>query len=230
MEANDAGDTPAGSGSLHVPFLDSLPVDGGTVSVVTVEGTYAALSSSDDVATQLEQLQFELGEGPHWEAIRTGRPVLVPDTRDAGRAAWPVFANAIQGLPIRALYSFPIVMGAATVGVVNLYRSTPGTLSFSEVSRAVSLAVSTAGPAARQAISAANNDDDPVDTMLVLGMRREVHQATGMVSVQLDTTPTDAFSRLRARAYSTDRSIQQVAHDVVSRRFSFRDSQDRNPK
>ncbi len=224
-ESDPTGSRERGIAALHAPFVDALPVDGATISVVTAEGTYAALSSSGGVASQLEQLQFELGEGPHWEAIHTGRPVLVPDTSTSEHTRWPIFDNAVEKLPIRALFSFPILLGAVTIGVVNLYRSTPRALSASEIDRAVLLASEAAGPASRQAIGAADDDHD-TDSVLLPGMRREVHQATGMVSVQLDTTLTDAFSRLRARAYSTDRSVQQVAHDVVAREFSFHDAAD----
>ncbi len=49
----------------------------------------------------------------------------------------------------------------------------------------------------------------------------EVHQATGMVSVQLDSDLTVAFLRLRAHAYLTGRRLSQVAGDVVERRLGF---------
>jgi AmiR/NasT family two-component response regulator len=54
-------------------------------------------------------------------------------------------------------------------------------------------------------------------------LRREVHQATGMVLVQLDTNATYAFFRLRAHAYSSGQTLQDVAHQVVTRRLDFRD-------
>jgi AmiR/NasT family two-component response regulator len=54
-------------------------------------------------------------------------------------------------------------------------------------------------------------------------MRREVHQATGMLTVQLDVTATEAFLRLRAHSFATGRAIQDVAHDVVARVLDFRD-------
>jgi hypothetical protein len=46
-----------------------------------------------------------------------------------------------------------------------------------------------------------------------------VHQATGMISVQLDRDLTAAFMRLRSHAYRTGRRLSQVAHDVVERRL-----------
>lgn len=53
--------------------------------------------------------------------------------------------------------------------------------------------------------------------------RAEVHQATGMVSVQLGVSLAEALVRLRARAYADGRPIAQVAADVVGRRLRFED-------
>ena len=58
--------------------------------------------------------------------------------------------------------------------------------------------------------------------MVTPAMRREVHQATGMILVQLDTTATIAYSRLQAYAFANGRTVQDVARDVVRRHLSFR--------
>jgi hypothetical protein len=47
----------------------------------------------------------------------------------------------------------------------------------------------------------------------------EVHQATGKLSVELDISIDDAFVRLRAHAFATDRPVNDVAHDVVAGRL-----------
>jgi AmiR/NasT family two-component response regulator len=48
-----------------------------------------------------------------------------------------------------------------------------------------------------------------------------VHQATGMVMVQLDSDINAAFAALRARAYQEDRTLQDLARDVLERRVRF---------
>ena len=56
----------------------------------------------------------------------------------------------------------------------------------------------------------------------MVGMDRiVVHQATGMIAVQLDETPADALARLRAMAFQSGRSIYDIAQDVVERRVRF---------
>jgi AmiR/NasT family two-component response regulator len=48
-----------------------------------------------------------------------------------------------------------------------------------------------------------------------------VHQATGMIQAQLDTTATDAFLRLRARAFASGVPVDEVAREIVARRLTF---------
>ena len=56
--------------------------------------------------------------------------------------------------------------------------------------------------------------------------RLEVHQATGMVLVQLEIPGEDAFARLRAYAFARGRPLTDVARDVVARRLVFTDEMD----
>lgn len=51
--------------------------------------------------------------------------------------------------------------------------------------------------------------------------RSVIHQASGMVSVQLGVSLAAALARLRAYAYANDHSLADVAKDVVARRLRF---------
>ncbi len=48
-----------------------------------------------------------------------------------------------------------------------------------------------------------------------------VHQAAGMVAVQLGTPVGEALVRLRAHAFANERSLTDVARDVVARELRF---------
>ena len=47
----------------------------------------------------------------------------------------------------------------------------------------------------------------------------EVHQATGMISVQLGVGVEEASVRLRAYAFAEHRALRDVARDVIARRL-----------
>lgn len=51
--------------------------------------------------------------------------------------------------------------------------------------------------------------------------RAEIHQAAGMISVQLSVSVADALVRLRARAFRDGRPLADLAADVVARRIRF---------
>jgi GAF domain-containing protein len=224
-----AWDAPNADGpdDLCRPFLSALPISGASIAVISAAGSRSTLSSTDDVAARIDELQFELGEGPQWLAFRSGDPVLIPNTRHAGHDEWPVFGAALAQLRVRALFSIPMKMGAVTIGVASLYRDWPGTLSDDQQISALAIASAIAGAAVQRAILFSREDASP-ESIAAPALRREVHQATGMILVQLDTTATIAYSRLQAYAFSTGRTVQSVAHDVVTRKLTFDDQTSRD--
>jgi ANTAR domain/GAF domain len=211
-------------------------VDGAAMSLLTGSVHRETLFATDATAATLEDLQFTLGEGACMEAASTGSPVLVPDIHDLVRSArWPVFAAAVtEQTGVRALFALPLQLGAINIGVLDLYRDTPGPLLGHEL-RDMVAATDTAMLLLLGSHSDAD-DDDPVRTdgprkgrQREEGLwidRAEVHQATGMVLVQLDIPPEDAFARLRAYAFAQRRPLNEVARDVVGRRLVFTDDMD----
>lgn len=226
MSEADALGTTAGADGLGVsdwlkePFLASLPVTGVSITVLGGDGTQSTVCVSDTTAGYLEQSQFTLGEGPHWSALRTRLPVLVPDAMYIEAFNWPMFAAAVAETDAQALFSFPMVMGAVTVGVVDMYRTTPGKLSAEEITEARGLAQSVALPALRAAAQSAE-DATTSDPGFAPELRREVHQATGMLSVQMGADATDAFVWLRAHAFSSGITVEAAAVEIVARRVVF---------
>ena len=217
--------------------VDGLDVDGAAMSLLTGSVHRETLSATDATAATLEDLQFTLGEGACLEAASTGAPVLVPDIHDPGRSArWPVFAAAVtEQTDVRALFALPLQLGTINVGVLDLYRDTPGPLLRHEL-RDMVAAADTAMLLLLGSNSRADPDDDPVrtdgprkDRQREEGLwidRAEVHQATGMVLAQLAIPAEDAFARLRAHAFANRRRLSEVAHDVVDRRLVFTEDMD----
>ena len=207
---------------LCLPFIDALPISGASVTAISSSGAQSALCSSNDVAARIDELHFELGEGPQWDATRSGQIVLIPDVTTDGHDDWPVFGAALIGLEVGAIFSVPLRMGAVTVGAATLYRDVPGALTEDEQSSALAIASAVASTAVQRAMRSAT-DDEHSESVLAPALRREVHQATGMILVQLNTSATIAYSRLQAYAFAEGRTVQSVAHDVVARVLTFED-------
>jgi hypothetical protein len=202
---------------LSSPFLELLPITGVSISVFDHNRHSAVLHSTDHTAARLEELHFDLGEGPLFDAYASGAVVSVPDL--AATERWPAFLRSAALLDVGAVFVFPLMLGAVCTGGVICYRRTSGPLDSAATYIGDSLAHAIAGPSFREAILLAV--DEAPDEEAPIEWRRQVHQATGMVLIQLNITATDAFSRIRAYAFSSGHTVQEVANDVVTRRLDF---------
>ncbi|MBX0299295.1 ANTAR domain-containing protein [Cryobacterium sp. 1639] len=187
------------------------------ISVFDQNRRATLIQATDDTSRRLEELQFDLGEGPSVDAYARAELVTVANLTDADQ--WPAFLEGAAELTVGAIFAFPLMLGAACTGTVTCYRTLPGTLDTEASDLGVSLCRAIAGPAFRRAIVLADREtpdnEEPIES------RREIHQATGMVLTQLDVSATDALSRIRAYAFSSGYTVQEIAHDVVGRRLNF---------
>jgi hypothetical protein len=179
--------------------------------------------TSDPVSERVESLQLLLGEGPCRDAFDSGSPVLADDLQAMEwRARWPVFAGAAVQAGALAVFALPLRAGATGVGVLDLYRDSPGLLAGQDLDDALDFADAVTDLLLAEALQ---NGDDGGDygggAGNYLAQRAVVHQATGMVSVQLGTGLEDAYARLRAYAFAAERTVEAVAGDVVARRLRF---------
>jgi hypothetical protein len=217
--ARDVEDDRALAEQICQAYVAGLDVDGAAISLLTASTAHQTLCATDATAELLEDLQFSLGEGVCVEAAVTGRPVMVPDLHHSTEVSrWPIFAAAVvEQSDVGALFAVPFQWETINLGVLDLYRTAPGSLSdaqLRDVMRAADMA----------ALMFLGLRTDPGEGAWLdhsLHGRAEIHQATGMVVVQLGINATDALARLRAYAFVEQRLLSDVAHDVVSRRLSF---------
>jgi len=201
--------------------VDGFDVDGAAISLLTAGAARQTLAATDALAELLEDLQFTFNEGACMEAARTGNPVLVGDLRHSGEVErWPMFAAAVlERSAVRAVFALPLQWGAVNLGVLDLYRLQPGALDDAQLRDAIA-----AADAAALMMLGLRTDPDHggVDWLdHAVAHRAEIHQAAGMVSVQLDVTVAEALARMRAHAFVHDRLLIDVACDVVARRLMF---------
>jgi hypothetical protein len=201
--------------------VDGLDVDGAAISLLTAGAARQTLAATDALAELLGDLQFTFNEGACMEAARTGNPVLVGDLRHSGEVErWPMFAAAVlERSAVRAVFALPLQWGAVNLGVLDLYRLQPGALDDAQLRDAIA-----AADAAALMMLGLRTDPDQggVDWLdHAVAHRAEIHQAAGMVSVQLDVTVAEALARMRAHAFVHDRLLIDVACDVVARRLMF---------
>jgi GAF domain-containing protein len=187
-----------------------------------------SVCTTDDVSALIEELQFALGQGPCVDAYNQDRPVLEPDLADPAEPRWPAFAAPALEAGARAVFGFPLRVGAVRLGALNLYRDRRGPLGEDQHADAVVMA-----EVAAHAVLAMQAGAPPGEVAAELeasgDFRYVVHQASGMVAAQLAVSVGVALIRLRAYAFANDRPLNQVAEDIVARRLRLDDHDQRQP-
>jgi ANTAR domain-containing protein/GAF domain-containing protein len=200
----------------------TVGVDGAGLTVVVSPTVRETVSATNAVAADLEELQLTFGQGPCVDTLSSGGPVLADDLRAAEYLArWPAFTPAALAAGAVAVFALPLHVGAIRIGVLDLYRVGPGGLDRPELADALAVAdvaVMLLLDGAGSGSERAGSTWKPTDASLTQPV---VHQATGMILVQLGSNAEDAFARLRAYAYAHGRRLSDVARDVVERRLRF---------
>ena len=194
---------------------------GAVLSMLSARGVPEPVFATDRRSDRLEELQTTLGQGPCVEALTGNAPVLAEDLANADTLGrWPALAPAALERGVAAIFAVPVSSGAAQLGVLSLYRDRAGEQNADEpevwllyADAVLMLALDARGGLAPGAVELVGRG--------FTERRARVHQAAGMIAVQLGVSVTDALVALRARAYAEGQPILETAADVVARRLSF---------
>lgn len=212
------------SGTMHLCEI-SAEVSGTTGAGIMLQSEKlgrGSLCTTDGVTTYLEDLQYTLGEGPSIDAHHLGLVVTEPELESPDADRWPALVPSALQAGARAMFAFPIRIGAVRLGSLTLYRDQPGPL---DGDRYTDTLVMTDVAAHTIVALQANASPGSIAVELEDGANFHfvVHQAAGMVSEQLHVGVAEALVRLRSYAFRSDTPIDEVADAVVSRRLKLTD-------
>lgn len=193
---------------------------GAGIMLMSGEIQRGSVCTTNDVSALIEQLQYSLGEGPCLDAYHQDRPVLEPNLADPTTPRWPAFAGPAIDAGARAVFGFPLQVGAVRLGALNLYCDAPRALTDAQHADALVLA-QLVGQALLLAQAGAPAGTVATELEANADFQYVVHQASGMVAAQLGVSVGKALIRLRAHAFGNDRNLTDVARDVVNRRLRF---------
>ncbi|WP_154814756.1 GAF and ANTAR domain-containing protein [Actinophytocola xinjiangensis] len=210
--------------SAHNGSVSISTVCGACVQRVGMSGAWLAWGNpprdrphaTDPVAARLADLHVLLGQGPGTDAVREGRPIPVADLGSvAAHRSWPVFSATAQATGARAVAAFPLRVGRSVVGLFGLYSTDPVALC--------DLRRREVAVFADLALGLLLDRELPPHEDLPGWFAAEalVHQASGIISVQLGVDVDEALDRLRAHAFSRGRPLMEIAGEVVHRRLRF---------
>jgi hypothetical protein len=213
------GSTPTPLG-LCAACAEVLAVNGASVVLMGDIRTPGATYSSSTRGENLEDLQFTAGVGPGLDAYRQGIPIIESDLVGRPPARWAGFSGAAVEEGTRAVFAFPLQVGAARIGALTLYQDRAGPLD--DDTYADTLVMADVVTRAFLAMQSGMPDGVLADELRDDGAyRAEIHQASGMVSVQLNIEVGEALVRLRARAFADDTTVAQLAAEIIARQLRF---------
>lgn len=192
-------------------LVGQTAAEGASVSVFA--GTAGDLVyATDEVATEIDELQFVLGEGPTVECFRRRHPQVHHGGAGVrGTHRWPTFAADIAALDVRTVHAFPLAADSVPLGVLTLCGTRPRALT-SRQEKICTLY-------ARSLVSCVLADLAGVP-YLATGpygfSRADVHVASGILAARHTISIEQALGSLQSQAYTQQRRITEVAREIIA--------------
>ncbi len=176
-------------------------------------GRPVTVACSDELASQVNEVQYQLGDGPCLHAMRQGLLVRIDDTADA--AAWPEFESEATARGIRSCLALPLIADGKPVGALNIYARAADAFGATETRRAERFAENASGALAlalRLASYAALTDQ----LRSSLASRTVIDQALGVIMAQERCTQGRAFALLRHASQNRNVKLRDLAAAIVT--------------
>lgn len=184
----------------------SLPgIDHVGISIVHRNGTIETRAGSDQLVWELDQLQYDLGEGPCLHAVRTQPVVRVDDLRAEQR--WPRYVPLAVARGVRAQLGLRLYIEEQTLGGINLYSTSADRID-TEVEHAAQLFAVHAA----LALGRAQREED---LNAALQTRKVIGQAIGMVMERYQLDEARAFEYLTRVSQHSNIKLRDVAQEIV---------------
>ena len=182
-------------------------VPGAAFAGLTVLGRRRATTPafSDGLAQQVDELQYQTGEGPCLDAAAQVTAVRVDDL--AAEARWPQFTVRALELGVRSVLSFQLSVDAGSIGSLNLYASKAHAFPAQAEDAGLPLAAHAAvAIAARRA---------EANLRVALESRDVIGQAKGILMERFRLSADEAFELLVAASQQAHVKLRTVAERLT---------------
>lgn len=201
---------------LHeMAVLAARLVRGGLSCGMTMQphGRPVTVACSDPVAARVDEVQYELDDGPCLHAMRDGHTVRIEDTAD--KARWPEFEAQAASYGIRSCLALPLNADGRSAGALNLYARAASAFGPAEAQRAESFAENASG-ALTLAIRLASHAALIEQLRSSLTSRTVIDQALGIIMAREQCTQARAFAILRAVSQNSNTKVRDIASAIVT--------------
>jgi GAF domain-containing protein len=214
ISAGDDGGAIEAGDALIRWSMRLLDIDGAGLMMADDRGVLRSVMVSSDAVGALEAAELDMGRGPCVESHRTASAVIHADV-DVVDARWPEFGPSARAGGVRAAHAIPLLGDGAAIGVLNLFRATPGGLTTSDVELAHAL-TSAVGGAADAEPSSTGPPAGADEVAATVADAVVLERVKGMLAVRLRVDIDTAYAVLRHVARERNCAVGALAAEVVA--------------
>jgi hypothetical protein len=184
--------------------------DRACITTISAGEQHVLEATTDEIAAHVDDMEWEVGEGPCVDAILTQRFEWDPDITE--NPAWPKLAQRIlDDTPVRGMIGYRLVVNDRKVGALNVFADTAGTFTQEDADMGAILV-----SFASVALTAAGQREEAAGLRQGMLSNREIGKALGMLMVTYDLSDEDAFQRLRQTSNRLNTRLADVAERLVA--------------
>src|SRR5215216_848607 len=179
-----------------------------------VAGRPITMAATDELATELDQAQYDTGAGPCLTAARQAQIVRIDSIARDDR--WPGFKRAAIGREIASSLSVPLIIADEdTYGALNSYADTAGAFDAEDEELATAFATQ-AAIAVSNVVAYWASFELSRNLQAAMEHRSTIEQAKGGLMAEHRCSPDEAFTMLRRRSQAENRKLRDIAADIVA--------------
>jgi hypothetical protein len=202
------------SASTNIPGVDFA-----SITVYGADHTLSTAAPTDPLAAQLDELQYELREGPCYAAVTKERFVLINDMTAA--VDYPRYARRAADLGVLAQAAVQLAHGRRRAGL-NLYSCTAGVFDRSTVQFAELFAT--------QAAAVLNYAEQVEQLSEALHTRTDIGTAIGILMERYGIGSEQAFAFLVRTSNTRNTKLRVLAKAIIDSTFESSPEEDRRSR
>jgi GAF domain-containing protein len=192
-------------GIVHVAQAVIPGIDHVGVSLSTADGGLETKAATDKLVRDLDEIQYDVGEGPCVYAIGSAAVVRVNDARHDKR--WPLFMPRALRLGLRAQLGVRMFADEQVLGGLNLYSTSVDVISDE--------ALDIAEMFATQAAIALGRTRRETQLNQALATRGTIGVAVGIVMERFRLDQRGAFAYLSRVSSTSNIKLREIAANLV---------------
>jgi GAF domain-containing protein len=184
------------------------------LTLLTKEGRPTTAVCTDPETAALDQIQYDVGDGPCLTAFREMRVISVPKMEAETR--WPAMAARASDKGVHSSLSAPLIVADSGIGALNFYARSENAFREGDADTAQTFALHAAVVLANaQAYWSAYELSQQLEQAMV--SRAEIEQAKGVIIEQSGVSSDEAFELLKRASQRENRKLREVATEIVKR-------------